>query len=455
MKKKHYIILLSGILVIGLCACGEKSESITTEAETQTVAEEAQTSSTELETSLDKNSTDAYIGDWVYKEGSYRMTYHFIKGGIGYYEQTSEKGARFEFTWEVKDGVVTTTRNAIGTTFVFAFELDDTGQYLSCISTDEWPSPLERQIPEKETSAAESETQILETKGEPVSNTINSLISETAVPNNGEWDEILCSGDGYYLVKKETEDYIGYKIMIGVVNSNGEWIHTLTDTGRFAEEVQFRASSERNPTLTDSSCYMYLGEGIFLASPGVSVFSKDTEYRVGPWENELLNGFEVWECALWNVVDNSQMVIDANRISIFQDGYLLFCADEGSYRGGKLSAMNTKGEITELPCTFLPDIPGPGHKFPMYAEGLFFACSEKGSRPGFYDIEGNLVIDLRNYDMGRIAYSSPQGVCAPYFENGQTDILFKNNIGNVFKVTIDKTGAFVGEPEKVTNATSY
>ena len=25
---------------------------------------------------------------------------------------------------------------------------------------------------------------------------------EVTVPNNGEWDEILCSGDGYHLVKK-------------------------------------------------------------------------------------------------------------------------------------------------------------------------------------------------------------------------------------------------------------
>lgn len=51
--------------------------------------------------------------------------------------------------------------------------------------------------------------------------------------------------------------------------------------------------------------------------------------------------------------------------------------------------------------------------------------------------------------MGRIAYSSTLGINATYFENGQAAILFANNAGSVFQATIDKTGAFAGEPEKV------
>ena len=46
-------------------------------------------------------------------------------------------------------------------------------------------------------------------------------------------------------------------------------------------------------------------------------------------------------------------------------------------------------------------------------------------------------------------YSNEMGVNAPYFENGQATILFANNAGSVFEAVIDKTGAFVGEPEKV------
>lgn len=107
---------------------------------------------------------------------------------------------------------------------------------------------------------------------------------EVTVPNNGEWDEILCSGDGYHLVKKEVDAYDGYKFMLGVVDDGGEWVQELTDTGTFVEEVRFRAEGS-SEILRDSSCYTYLGEGTFLASPGISVYTKDGEYRVGPWEN--------------------------------------------------------------------------------------------------------------------------------------------------------------------------
>ena len=275
---------------------------------------------------------------------------------------------------------------------------------------------------------------------------------EVTVPNNGEWDEILCSGDGYHLVKKEVDAYDGYKFMLGVVDDSGEWVQELTDTGTFVEEVRFRAEGS-SETLRDSSCYMYLGEGVFLASPGVSVYTKDEEYRVGPWPDMITDSVTgqlevaVWECLIWNVVDNSQAEFDASKISTFQDGYSLFCEAEDAFGGGRLNALNTKGEITEFTCEFVPN--KPGHNFPVYSEGLFYACTDKAARPGFYDIEGNMVIDLSSYNMGRIPYSSEMGVNAPYFENGQATILFANNADSVFEAVIDKTGAFVGEPEKV------
>lgn len=275
---------------------------------------------------------------------------------------------------------------------------------------------------------------------------------EVTVPNNGEWDEILCSGDGYHLVKKEVDAYDGYKFTLGVVDDDGEWVQELTDTGTFVEEVRFRAEGS-SETLRDSSCYMYLGEGVFLASPGVSVYTKDEEYRVGSWPDMITDSVTgqldvaVWECLIWNVVDNSQAKFDASKISTFQDGYSLFCESEDAFGGGRLNALNTKGEITEFTCEFVPN--KPGHNFPIYSEGLFYACTDKAASPGFYDIEGNMVIDLSSYNMGRIPYSSEMGVNAPYFENGQATILFANNAGSVFEPVIDKTGAFVGEPEKV------
>ena len=268
---------------------------------------------------------------------------------------------------------------------------------------------------------------------------------ETSVPNNGEWDEILCSGDGYHLVKKEVDAYDGYKFTLGVVDDEGQWVQEMTDTGTFVDEVRFRAEGT-SETLRDSSCYMYLGEGVFLASPGVSLYTKDGEYRVGPWKNSVSYSptgradVAIWECLLWNVETNMQTEIDASKMSTFQDGYLLFC-EEDEFGSGTLDAMNTNGEITELPCKC-------NDNFTLYSEGLFFAYSEH-SQPGFYDISGNRVIDLSDYDMRSISYPDDLGINAPYFENGQATILFTNNTDSIFQATIDKTGAFVGEPEKV------
>lgn len=287
----------------------------------------------------------------------------------------------------------------------------------------------------------------------PEATVSGSYSQEITVPNNGEWGEILCSGDGYHLVKKEIDAYDGYKFMLGVVSDEGEWVQELTDTGTFVDAVRFRAEGS-SETLRDSSCYMYLGEGVFLASPGVSVFSRDEEYRIGPWENSVPKNtgkISIWECLLWNVVDNSQVKFDASKISVFQDGYSLFC-EEDELGGGKLNAVSKNGEITKFSCEYLPN--KPAHKFPVYSEGLFFANSEK-NKPGFYDIEGNMVISLSDYDMGRVPFSSQTGINAPYFEDGQATILFANNADSVFKAIIDKTGAFISEPEKLENVKVY
>ncbi len=281
---------------------------------------------------------------------------------------------------------------------------------------------------------------------------VSEEAQEVSIPNNGEWDEILCSGDGYHLVKKEVDAYDGYKFSLGVVDDDGNWIREMTDTGKFVSEVRFRAEGS-SQTLRDSSCYMYLGEGVFLASPGVSVYTKDKEYRVGPWDNHVSsNGYSrdpevsIWECLVWNVIDDVQVEFKASKVSTFRDGYALFCSEDW-LGGGVINTININGKITKLECEYLPN--KPGHKFPVYSEGLFYACStSKGAKPGFYDIDGNVVIDLSKYDVGRIPYSLEMGANAPYFENGLATILFSNNTSSVFSAVIDKTGTFVGEPEK-------
>jgi len=271
--------------------------------------------------------------------------------------------------------------------------------------------------------------------------------AEATIPNNGEWDEILCSGDDYYLVNKYIDTFDEYKLLLGVVNSKGEWVQELTEDGAFVDMVIFRALGS-SKILSDSSCFMYLGEGVFLASPGVTVVTPDGETRVGPWENTISTTFtgdetvSVWECLTWNVVDNIQKNFDATKISVYQNGWLFFCEEEPWFSVGILSAMNVKGEITKLPCK------NRHGSFPIYSEGLFFAI-DKNYDYAFYDIEGNKVIDLSKYDLHFNSYERITGKSSPYFENGTVTILTTNQGGSIYKVVLDKTGEFIGDPEKL------
>ena len=205
---------------------------------------------------------------------------------------------------------------------------------------------------------------------------------EITVPNNGEWDEILCSGGGYHLVKKEIDTFEEYKIMVGVVDDDGEWVHELSDTGAVAECIQMYTDAygaEEN-TLLDSNCYMYLGDGVFIGSPSLLVYSADSEYRLGLGDSFLTfdYGDEVvtsgWDSLFWNVIDNVQMGFRLTRISMFQDGYALL-TQTADY-DNTLYSIDTKGQITELPCNIYYNSDDPvyfQYKFPVYSDGLFFA----------------------------------------------------------------------------------
>lgn len=84
---------------------------------------------------IDKNSSSAYIGKWEYDTGKGNViTFTFEKGGIGKYEQSTKEDSYWDFTYEIKEEVIILTRNAIGTTFLGSYELNDDGTKLSYIS---------------------------------------------------------------------------------------------------------------------------------------------------------------------------------------------------------------------------------------------------------------------------------------------------------------------------------
>jgi len=141
--KKLLALMLAAALALSLVACGGGSgagDNNSTNTPSTGNGED------NTQQAVDKDSTSTYVGDWVYDtEKGNIITYHFIKGGTGYYEQSTVKDSQWQFTWEVKDSVVVTTRNALGGTSLSTFEIDDSGNNLYCISDDPQTGPYIKQ----------------------------------------------------------------------------------------------------------------------------------------------------------------------------------------------------------------------------------------------------------------------------------------------------------------------
>lgn len=70
---------------------------------------------------VDKNSSDSYIGIWQ----SDNMRFTIDKGGIGRYEQPNSGVGFYDFTYEIQDEVMTITIQSSVQDYVASFELND------------------------------------------------------------------------------------------------------------------------------------------------------------------------------------------------------------------------------------------------------------------------------------------------------------------------------------------
>ncbi len=114
--KRYFLMLMAFVMCLSLVACGEKS--MATDSVPNTSA-----------TGIDKNATDSYLGVWESIGTDMRFTIN--KGGFGRYEVPNMSGIGvFDFTYEVKDEVLSITIDAITSPFYASFELNDDGTAL-------------------------------------------------------------------------------------------------------------------------------------------------------------------------------------------------------------------------------------------------------------------------------------------------------------------------------------
>lgn len=210
--------------------------------------------------------------------------------------------------------------------------------------------------------------------------------------------------EGWILAYSKSEDYLGTKIKIGVLDTKGEWIIPLNENNPISEYIEKNGDSELE--------YSYLGDGV------VSFASYDYGYN------------------FWNIKDNYWFTTDLIKLERFvignyvpenihfENGITVFGTSSG-----KVFRMTNRGETNEIEFDFDP---GLFVKPQMYSSGMFFY------KDSYYNAYGQKIIDLSKYELS----SDGPGP----FVDDRALIVIKNTSGKQYFTLIDKTGEFLFEP---------
>lgn len=243
------------------------------------------------------------------------------------------------------------------------------------------------------------------------------------LPKSDEYDAVLASGDNYHIVMKRVDSFDSAYDMVGVVDSNGAWLHELSQSHPLIENgtiltgdapVVHVVGGGDADTSTVESIRMnsirknitYLGEAMFVL-------------------NYASNGNGANLYMLYNAETNEGWDLDVcYGITQFHDGYMTCQADNKVYSSVKI--ISREGQIIQT------GIETDGGNVGPYSEGVFF------SGVNFYHIDGTLAIDLSDHIV----------VNTPYFENEKCYLEIENNAGSVYHTQIDHDGNFLYEPKK-------
>lgn len=262
----------------------------------------------------------------------------------------------------------------------------------------------------------------------------------TALKLSDSCDRVLATGtdhDGnvFELVANEKEDYSGTTVQIGVIKNN-EWTIPLTTESPFIGEdgllYQSYNFSDATGSIYDEyyAVFHYIGNGCFYYENRIWNGNNGSAYK---WEEGMhIPVVQITETE-W-IIDNDGKVI----LKAYGENYQIL--DTTTMQ---ISTMNLKYDGYDF------DYCAP------HSEGLF-ACMNNYSdvkTNGFYDLNGNKVIDLSCYIMaydsydhwGNGTYMGPLQKLV--FENGECTFKIKNDQGTEYYITIDKTGAVIRSSE--------
>jgi len=231
-------------------------------------------------------------------------------------------------------------------------------------------------------------------------------------PKSGEYDEIvdILHDIGMIRVSKRIVTIQVTETQAGIIDNQGSWQVRLTN----------------DAALVNGD---YIGEGVI-----VSGGDRISAHRQVDWFfYNIIDGNSLAISKQPNSSENNYRI--TGTISNFHNGFGLFTTyeyDDGGTRGfdinGQVYSMNNRGQTRLLFSDNLRI-----YALSRYTEGLLFFQN------GFYDIEGNNVIDLSRYSFFR-------NVSDFYFLGEYCLIIIRNPQNTSFYTIIDKTGKQMFEP---------
>lgn len=286
------------------------------------------------------------------------------------------------------------------------------------------------------------------TNSEESSNIIESNSVTTDL--SGEYSQLLAEGtdaqqNHYMLVGNITENHNGLTAEMGVIK-NGQWLVPMTssipfigDNGQLIDGLGGVDTSLSLYQIQVGGLFKYVGSGVF--------FYNNTFYNS---ENNLSFTTNSYACnySYPNYEDENVKDTGEHIVMIRDDAkspFVVYALDTLTMQAKELSFL-----------TNLEDNSWDLHICP-FSEGLFAVIGSWGdagndyspavaSYNGFYDLNGNRVIDLSSYKIHRLYETNayiPEN--HPVFVNGNANLVVINEAGSLFTLTIDKAGSVVSE----------
>jgi len=253
-------------------------------------------------------------------------------------------------------------------------------------------------------------------------------------PTLGGYDQIctFIPEMGMAIVYKRVVTFEATEHRFGIINSNGDWVLPLTNNNALFNAVFHSQNMLHMNNFNNRDYFRYFGEGIIL-------YLDHKRHNRGP----NLNMVDMY---FYNVLTNDSFVVEnittplRTIISNMDNGYGLISTS--NHPNIRICSINRTWQMNELFSFSIGGTIGFPH-LGNYSEGLFFYNDYNNhSRQGFYNINGNLVIDLSEYTIDL------NDVYNIRFTNGYCLLNLFNPQGDLFYTIIDTNGNLMFEPRR-------